>query len=85
MIFTVVWTPAAEQDLAAMWLNAGDRNAVSWAANCIERLLRHSPNAVGETFFDTVRTVAVPPLGVDYEVSDQDRLVYVLSVWKTGH
>lgn len=84
MKFTVVWTPAAEQDLAALWLNADDRNAVSSAANSIERLLRHSPNAVGETFFDTVRTIVVPPLGVDYEVSDQDRLVYVLSVWTTG-
>lgn len=84
MRFTVVWTPAAEQDLAAMWINAGDRNAVSLAANGIERLLRHNPNAVGETYFDTVRTVAIPPLGVDYEVSDEDRLVYVLSVWKTG-
>jgi plasmid stabilization system protein ParE len=84
MKFTVVWTPMAERDLAAVWLDASDRNEVSTAAHGIDRLLKDNPNAVGEIRFDTVRTLIVPPLGVDYDVSKQDRLVYVLSVWNTG-
>jgi plasmid stabilization system protein ParE len=81
MSFTVVWTPAAEQDLARIWLAAKDRAAVTSSANAIDRTLRKRPDAVGELRFDTVRTLALPPLGVDYDVLEHDRLVYVLGVW----
>jgi hypothetical protein len=36
MIFTVLWTPTAEQELASIWLGAGDRNAVTSAAHTID-------------------------------------------------
>lgn len=81
MSFTVIWTPAAEQELAAIWLSAPDRSAVTAAANAIDWLLRRDPEAIGDQRFDTVRSLGVPPLGADYEVLLQDRLVYVLSVW----
>jgi hypothetical protein len=60
------------------------RNAIRSAADTIDRLLARDPEAIGESRFDTVRTLAVPPLGVDYEVVVQDRLVYVLSIWKSA-
>lgn len=81
MSFTVIWTPAAEQDLAALWLTAKDRTAVTSAASEIDRLLQRIPEALGESRFDTVRSFVFPPLGIDFEVLAQDRLVYVLSVW----
>jgi plasmid stabilization system protein ParE len=81
MNFTVLWTPAAEQELAAIWLAASDRTGVTAAANAIDRLLAKEPEAVGDLRFDTVRTLGIPPLGADYEVLAEDRLVYVLSVW----
>ncbi|HEX7377197.1 MAG TPA: type II toxin-antitoxin system RelE/ParE family toxin [Pirellulales bacterium] len=84
MKFTVVWTPAAERDLAAIWIHSGDRNMVSSAANRIDRALRDNANRIGEIIFDSVRTMFVDPLGVDFDVSELDRLVYVLSVWKAG-
>ncbi|HEV3339060.1 MAG TPA: hypothetical protein VG125_01850 [Pirellulales bacterium] len=46
--------------------------------------MARNPESVGELRFDTVRTLAIPPLGVDYEVVDQDRIVYVLSVWNSA-
>jgi len=82
MMYTVLWTPAAEQELAALWLAAGDRGAVTSAANSIDQLLKQDPEVRGILCFDTVRTLVVPPLGADFEIVDADRVVYVLSVWE---
>lgn len=84
MTFTIIWTPAAEQELAAIWLAASDRTAVTSAADAIDRLLRRNAADVGTPRFDTVRSIALPPIGVDYEVLAADRLVYVLTVWESG-
>lgn len=40
MIFTVVWQPETESDLAEFWLNAQDRDAVTQAANQIDTQLK---------------------------------------------
>jgi hypothetical protein len=79
--YTVVWTPAAEEDLAALWLTAPDRTAVTSAANTIDVVLANDPDQQGESRYDTVRELFVPPLGVDFDVQEPDRMVYVLSAW----
>jgi hypothetical protein len=81
MNYTVVWTPTAEQDLAQLWIDADDRDALTSAANTIDVILRQDAHLRGEPLFDTVRTLYVPPLGVDFEVVEADRIVYVLSAW----
>ena len=81
MMWTVVWRPSAEQDLASVWLAAKDRAAVTRASDEIETVLRQVPELVGEVRFDTVRRVVVSPLGVEFEVIDQDRMVWVLAAW----
>lgn len=81
MRYTVIWTDPAEQDLAAVWMAALDRNAVTSAANIVDQLLAEDPETRGEVRFDTVRSFVLVPLGVDFEVVEQDRIVYVLSVW----
>jgi plasmid stabilization system protein ParE len=83
MNYTVVWTPTAEKDLAAVWLKAEDRQAITSAADTIDRLLGQNPEGSGDVRFDSVRSLVIPPLGVDYEVMAEDRLVYALSVWST--
>ena len=82
MKYTVTWTSAAEQDLAAIWTAASDRDAVNTATNTIDFLLVRDPESRGEPSFDTVRVLTVPPLGVDFEVQEPDRIVFVLSVWR---
>jgi hypothetical protein len=84
MIFTVLWTPTAEQELASIWLSAEDRNAVTSAAHTIDTLLRVDPETRGESRHDTLRVLFVPPLGVDFDVVADDRIVYVLSAWSFG-
>ncbi len=72
MRFTVLWTPPAEQNLASVWMASPDRNAVTSAANTIDRLLSEDPETRGEVRFDTVRTLSILPLGVDFEVIEAD-------------
>jgi hypothetical protein len=83
MRYRVLWTPSAEQELADIWLNATDRGAVTSASHTINRLLTWNPDTRGTLRFDTVRTLTVPPIGVDFEVVDQDLIVWVLSDWDT--
>jgi hypothetical protein len=81
MIFTVVWAEPAQQQLATVWLASPDRNAVARASHEIDLTLREDPDAVGRRRFDSVRQFLRPPLGVDFEVNENDRLVTVLAVW----
>jgi hypothetical protein len=47
MKYTVRWLPAAEQELAALWV-AGNRLAVTQAVNQIDQDLSKSPESKGE-------------------------------------
>ncbi|HYV35230.1 MAG TPA: hypothetical protein VE988_05975 [Gemmataceae bacterium] len=81
MIWTVLYAPRAEQELTKSWLAADDRLAMTKSAHAIDRLLANDPENSGQVRFDTVRLLVIPPLGVEYEVFGQDRLVWVLHVW----
>jgi hypothetical protein len=81
MNFTVHWTEAAVQMLAAIWLAAADRNAITIANDEIDETLREDADTVGRLLFDTVREYERPPVGVQFEVVETDRIVYVLSCW----
>ena len=82
MRYTVLWTPAAEQDLARIWTDAEDRAAIASAADTIDVLLRDDPHLRGESRSGQLRILFVPPLGVDFEVLHEDRNVRTLTVWK---
>jgi plasmid stabilization system protein ParE len=81
MTFTVVWKPSAEAMLAHLWNTAADRNEVQRAADAIDAQLRRNPLTVGESRGDSLRLLIIHPLGVHYQVSEDDRLVLVLKVW----
>lgn len=81
MNYTAEWVTAALNMLAAASL-AGDRNAVAEASFRIERELRRQPLDVGESRTSSVnRTYFDRPLGVEYEVIEDDKRVRVLRVW----
>ena len=81
MTFTVSWTEAALQKLAAIWLAAADRNAITAASAEIDTVLQVDPDTVGRRTFDSVREYLHLPLGVEFEVIEADRIVHVLPVW----
>jgi hypothetical protein len=83
MIFTVAWIAAAVNELADLWIIAPDRDRVTAAASTLDELLRHNPQTLGESRHGNVRILVEDPLGIDFEVVEDDRIVYVLSVWRT--
>jgi plasmid stabilization system protein ParE len=80
MRFAVTWTPSAEQDLADLWLNASDRDAVRAAADEIDARLQRNPLHEGQARANPTRILHVPPLAVLFDVSVPDRLVNVWAV-----
>jgi hypothetical protein len=82
MIFTVLWRPLSEGQLAQLWMDAPDRDFVSAAADEIDSLLRRDPQLQGESREGDARILIVPPLVALFEVNEEDRLVHVLEVWR---
>jgi hypothetical protein len=80
MNYHVARKPHAEEQLAAIWIEAADRRAVTAAADVIDRLLRTDASSAGESRSGKTRALVVPPLGVHFEVHEEDCLVYVLTV-----
>jgi hypothetical protein len=82
MSYTVVWVPAAEQELAQLWMNTARRREVTEAAREIDSRLRAAPAEEGESRAHGCRILLVPPLGVTFEIFPEDRIVRVLDVWE---
>lgn len=83
MNYRVAWTPSAQQHLAHIWLASADRGTVTSAAAQIDATLQTAPRDQGESRDGAVRVLICPPLGVLYEVIDDDRTVYVIAAWTT--
>lgn len=43
MNFTIIWSEAAIDDLARIWMSATDRDAITRAAEDVDRLLSRAP------------------------------------------
>jgi len=84
MSFTVVWRDIAESELAHMYLEVPDREAVRRAADRIEFLLRRDPLALGKAHFGSHQLLRVPPLGVEFLIDELDRRVTVVAIWNVG-
>jgi hypothetical protein len=84
MKYTVVYRPSAENQLAELWTSGLDRQAIARAADEIDARLGTNPHLEGESRSETTRILFVEPLAVLYEVSEADRMVYVLKAWRIG-
>lgn len=79
MSYDVHWTEAAPDDLSRVWLTAPNRNAVTTASHRLEQALARDPYGIGFARNASVnRTAVEPPLGIDYEIIEDDRRVRVL-------
>ncbi len=79
MRYTVTWLPSAQQELARLWMQAADKQAVTAASHRIDRLLRSAPLLVGSAR-GRYRRFLLAPLEVVYSVSPPDLLVEVVHV-----
>jgi hypothetical protein len=79
--YTVRWTRKARlEQLAQVWLDAPGRNAVTAAANEVDRLLAADPALQGESRSAGLRVLIVDPLMVGYSVDEERMRVIVFSV-----
>jgi hypothetical protein len=78
--YTVVWYPFPKSELLRMRLAASDKQAITGAADAIDRELLRDANAKGVAVDDKLRELTVPPLRVLFSVSEPDRLVKVTTV-----
>jgi hypothetical protein len=85
MKYEVLWSPFAEQLLAELWYEPNDRYLVSEAARQIDENLARSPHSSGESRGDGTRILLLSPLGVLYEIFDDERQVVVRKVWSFSH
>ena len=80
MRYTVTWDDEAEDELAAIWNNAADKDAVTAASNTIEYKLKYAPADQGESRDGVTRIYVEKPLVVVYEIREADRIVNVVSI-----
>jgi hypothetical protein len=82
MSYTVDWSEAALDELAAVWTAAVDQAAVTASSHNLDQNLARDPYAVGFARNAPVnRTATDWPLGIDYEIVEDDKKVRVLRVW----
>jgi hypothetical protein len=80
MNYTVVWRASAEEELAAVWDAADDRNSVTAAADEIDGRLTRDPLGFGESRDQGERLAYYGPLAVFFHVDAQSHIVSVLAV-----
>jgi hypothetical protein len=80
MRYTVDWSDDALDTLAAIWMQATDPWAVTAAQATIDRLLAADPYRHGQAVSEGLYAIKVPPLKAQFEVSDGNRAVRVVSV-----
>jgi hypothetical protein len=81
MNYVVEWDADAERELIKLWLASRMRHAIRAAADQIDAALSRSPNTCGESRDGGRRLMLVAPLGVLFQVDDQNRKVRVIMVW----
>ena len=84
MDYRIEATTWAEAQLALMWIDIADRNALTVAANTLDRQLRKAPSQVGIATSRGKRIVCEPPLGVVFIVDEQRRLVKIEKYYLVG-
>jgi hypothetical protein len=83
MKYEVVWQTVAENELAAIWLAAPDRDAVTDAAEWLDGRLARSPLTMGESRSSSVYRITFrPPIGLEFEVIEDDKRVIVQGVFR---
>jgi hypothetical protein len=85
MNYSVIWLVDAEDELAAIWLDAADRDAITRAVFDLDRDLSTNPLDAGESRGrESERIVFFAPLAAIALVNEQDRTVSVEQVWRIG-
>jgi len=78
--YSVTWLKGAEDQLAQIWLEASDRDAVTEASHRIDVALAEDADSKGTPLREGLRSLNDPPLRALFWVSEAERRVEVVSV-----
>ena len=78
--YTVVWLEDAQDELAQIWLDAEDRQAVTQASADIDPTLAVDPESKGDHLAEGLWRLRMPPLEVAFTIREQDRTVEISNV-----
>jgi hypothetical protein len=78
--YAVSWQSEAEDELASIWIQALDRQAVTQAQVQVDRLLARDPLGCGSEVAEGLWKIMLVPLVVYYEVDNNRRRVTVVKV-----
>jgi hypothetical protein len=83
-MFRVEWIQQALDELTSIWMQADSsmRQAITVATHSIDTELQVNPYRSSESRDDEERVLFVYPLAVQIEVDLQQRIVWVLHVWR---
>jgi hypothetical protein len=81
--FRVLWNPFADEKLQELIAEADEPALISSAADGINRLLVDSAPSYGESREDGVRIAFNTPLGILFEVFEDEHTAVVERVWRT--
>ena len=83
-MFRVQWLQAAMDELAQIWTQADSsmRQAVTAATQALDEELRMNPYRQSESREDERRVLFLYPLAARIKVDLQQRIVWVLHVWR---
>ena len=84
MRFTVIWAQSVIEQLATLWIEASDRGQLSGAVAEIDRVLSTSPHTAGRLLHEGIMVCSRDGVSVLFEVRDNDRIVDVVLVKKSG-
>jgi hypothetical protein len=80
MGYSVVWSPQALNQLAAIWLASTNRDAVTAATNAIDVQLENDPHLKSQMLPNGLREIRVSPLRAQFGVDETNRLVGIMRV-----
>ena len=78
--YTVVWLESAQDELAEIWMDAQNRNAVTAAAHVIDIQLSQDAAGKGVEVSEGLRAFFAPPLRILFSVDEGNRVVEVARV-----
>ena len=82
MKYAVAWAVAADDQLMTIWMHAADRTVVTEASGRLIYQLTYRPLSLGESRESSVSRFATePPVGILYEVIEDDKRVVVQKVF----
>jgi hypothetical protein len=84
LTFRVEWIQAALDELTTIWMQADSslRQAITASTHTIDTELQADPFRQSESRDDEERVLFVYPLAVQIEVDLQQRIVWVIHVWR---